>query len=94
MHLQPFPGSDAALAFVMVHVLARDGLIDHAFLDAHVLGWDELEPAVAPCTPAWGEARTGVPAAQIEEAARIYGCRARRCSGSARGCNARRWAAT
>jgi len=44
-----------------------------AFLDAHTLGWDELEPAVAPCTPAWGEARTGVPAAQIEEAAQIYG---------------------
>ena len=73
MHLQPFPGSDAALAFAMVHVLVRDGLIDRAFLDAHTLGWDELEPAIAPCTPAWGEARTGVPAAQIEEAARIYG---------------------
>ena len=76
IHLQPFPGSDAALAFAMVHVLVRDGLIDRAFLDAHALGWDELEPAIAPCTPAWGEARTGVPAAQIEEAARIYGCRA------------------
>ena len=73
MHLQPFPGSDAALAFAMVHVLVRDGLIDRAFLDAHALGWDELEPAIAPCTPAWGEARTGVAAAQIEEAARIYG---------------------
>ncbi len=73
MHLQPFPGSDAALAFAMVHVVVREGLIDRAFLDAHALGWDELEPAIAPCTPAWGEARTGVPAAQIEEAARIYG---------------------
>ena len=73
IHLQPFPGSDAALAFAMVHVLVRDGLIDRAFLDAHALGWDELEPAIAPCTPAWGEARTGVPAAEIEEAARIYG---------------------
>ena len=73
IHLQPFPGSDAALAFAMVHVLVRDGLADRAFLDAHTVGWDELEPTLAPCTPAWGEARTGVPAAQIEEAARIYG---------------------
>ena len=73
LHLQPFPGSDAALAFAMVHVLVRDRLIDRAFLDAHTVGWDELEPAVAPCTPAWGEARTGVPAALIEEAARVYG---------------------
>ena len=73
MHLQPFPGSDASLAFAMVHVLVCDGLVDRAFLAAHALGWDELEPAIAPCTPAWGETRTGVPAAQIEEAARIYG---------------------
>ena len=73
LHLQPFPGSDAALAFAMIHVLVRDGMIDRAFLDAHTLGWDELEPAIAPCTPAWGEDRTGVPAAQIEEAARVYG---------------------
>ena len=48
MHLQPFPGSDAALAFALVNVLVRDGLIDRAFLDAHTLGWDELEPAIAP----------------------------------------------
>ena len=73
LHLQPFPGSDAALAFAMIHVLVRDGLIDRAFLDAHTVGWDELEPAIASSTPAWGEARTGVPAAAIEEAARIYG---------------------
>ena len=58
LHLQPFPGSDAALAFAMIHVLVRDGLADRAFLDAHTLGWDELEPAIAPCTPAWGEATT------------------------------------
>ena len=57
----------------MVHVLVRDGLADRAFLAAHTLGWDELEPTLAPCTPAWGESRTGVPAALIEEAARIYG---------------------
>ena len=73
IHLQPFPGSDAALAFAMIHVLVRDGLIDRAFLDAHTLGWDELEPAIAPCTPTWGEARSGVPAAKIEGAAQVYG---------------------
>jgi anaerobic selenocysteine-containing dehydrogenase len=73
MHLQPFPGSDAALAFAMLHVLVRDRLIDQGFLDNHTIGWDELAPSIDSCTPAWGEAQTGVPAAQIEEAARIYG---------------------
>jgi anaerobic selenocysteine-containing dehydrogenase len=73
LHLQPFPGSDAALAFAMIHVLARDNLIDREFLADHTLGWDELEPRLAECTPEWGEARTGVPAAGIEQAARMYG---------------------
>ena len=73
LHLQPVPGSDAALAFALLHVLRRDGLIDRAFLDRHSLGWDEVEPLLDGCTPTWGERVTGVPAPQIEQAARIYG---------------------
>lgn len=73
IHLQPFPGSDAALAFSMLHVIRRDGLVDRDFVARHTVGWDELEPMLAPCTPAWGEAATGVPAHLIEETARVYG---------------------
>jgi len=49
VHLQPFPGSDAALAFAMLHVIHRDGLIDEEFIAAHVLGWQEIEPTIAAC---------------------------------------------
>jgi anaerobic selenocysteine-containing dehydrogenase len=73
IHLQPFPGSDAALAFSMLHVIRRDGLVDRNFVTRHTVGWDELEPMLARCTPAWGEAETGVPARLIEETARLYG---------------------
>ena len=73
LHLQPFPGSDAALAFALLHVLRREGLIDREFIEEHVVGWDELEPVLDSCTPSWGEAMTDVPAAKIEEAAYIYG---------------------
>jgi anaerobic selenocysteine-containing dehydrogenase len=73
LHLQLFPGSDAALAFALLHVLRRDGLIDRAYIDRHVVGWNEVEATVEQCTPAWGERATGVPAALIEEAARLYG---------------------
>src|SRR6202040_2795135 len=38
LHLQPFPGSDAALAFVMLHVIRREGLIDRPYLAKHALG--------------------------------------------------------
>jgi anaerobic selenocysteine-containing dehydrogenase len=73
MHLQPFPGSDAALAFAMLHVIHRDGLIDEEFIAAHVLGWQEIEPTIAACDLAKLSALTGVPAALIEQAAHLYG---------------------
>jgi anaerobic selenocysteine-containing dehydrogenase len=73
LHLQPFPGSDAALAFSLLHVIARDGLADRDLLRDRAVGWTELEPALEPCTPAWGEEATGVPADAIEEAGRVYG---------------------
>jgi anaerobic selenocysteine-containing dehydrogenase len=72
LHLQPFPGSDAALAFSLLHVIRRDGLVDEAFVRDHTLGWEEIEPLVEGCGPAWGEQATGVPARLIEEAARLY----------------------
>ncbi|MCH8280287.1 MAG: molybdopterin-dependent oxidoreductase [Chloroflexi bacterium] len=73
LHLQLFPGSDNALAFSLLHVLREEGMIDEGFIEEHVLGWDEIEPVIRNCPPAWGETATGVPAAKIIEAARIYG---------------------
>lgn len=73
LHLQPFPGSDAALAFALGHVIVRDGLADDAFLAAHTIGFSELAPLLEPCTPAWAEQVTGVPAGDIEQAAHWYG---------------------
>ncbi len=72
-YLQLRPGSDAALAFALAHVIRREGLVDEAFVAEHVLGYDELEPLLEPCTPAWGEEQTGVPASLIEHVARAYG---------------------
>ena len=72
IHLQLFPGSDAALAFGLLHVIHREGLIDSDFIAAHVLGWEELAPMLAVCDPAWTAAATGVPAALIEEVAGLY----------------------
>ena len=73
LHLQLFPGSDAALAFTLLHILRRDGRFDRNFIAANLLGWEEVEPLLDPCTPEWGAEITGVEQAAIEEAARIYG---------------------
>jgi anaerobic selenocysteine-containing dehydrogenase len=73
LHLQPFPGSDAALAFALMHVIEREDLVDKEFVRSHTVGWEDLAPLVTDCTPEWGESVTGVPADQIVAAARLYG---------------------
>ena len=73
LHMQLYPGTDAALAFAMMHVLKRESMIDRDFLAANTVGWDELEPTLSDCTPEWGESQTGVPAIDIERAAKMYG---------------------
>jgi anaerobic selenocysteine-containing dehydrogenase len=72
LHLQLRPGSDAALAFGFMHIAQRDGLLDEAFIAAHVLGWDEIAAEVAKATPEWTAAQTDVPVALIEAGAILY----------------------
>lgn len=73
MHLQLFPGTDAALAFSILHVLVRENYTDEKFLNAYTLGWEELKPQIESSTPEWGAAKTGVPEEDIVRAARLYG---------------------
>jgi anaerobic selenocysteine-containing dehydrogenase len=68
------PGSDGALALGIVHVLAREGLADEAFLAEHATGWPELRArALAEYAPAAVSALTGLAAEEIEELARALG---------------------
>ncbi|MGP0091707.1 MAG: molybdopterin-dependent oxidoreductase [Xanthobacteraceae bacterium] len=73
LYLQPYPGSDAALAFTMLHVIRAKGLLDREFIARFAGGWPEIESQLDCCGTEWGEAVTGVPAALIEQAAEIYG---------------------
>lgn len=67
------PGTDSALFGSVLHVLIRRGWIDHEFVDAHTVGFEEAAAAVADMTPAWAAGITGVPAARIEQAAEWWG---------------------
>ena len=73
IHLAPRPGTDAALAFGLMHVIAGDGLLDRDYIAQHTTGFDELEPLLADCTPERTAALTGVAAGDIERVARLYG---------------------
>src|SRR5256712_14116397 len=66
------PGTDAALALAMMHVIVREGLHDRAFVERHTLGFDEPAAHARAHSPAWAEPITGIPAARIEALARRY----------------------
>jgi len=67
------PGTDAALINGLCHVIIRDNLVDQDFIKTRTENFEALAEAVAECTPDWAEKITGVPGADIEKAAKIYG---------------------
>jgi anaerobic selenocysteine-containing dehydrogenase len=66
------PGSDAALALAVMHVIITEQLHDGAFVGAHTVGFEELSSHVLPFTPAWAVAETGLEEGRIVSFARAY----------------------
>ena len=73
LHLMVRPGTDGAVAAAAIHVLLREGLADRAYLERMTDWSPEVEAHFRATTPAWAEAVSGVPAAEIEAFARLYG---------------------
>jgi anaerobic selenocysteine-containing dehydrogenase len=42
LYLQPYPGTDVALALAMIRHMDVNGLVDREFLQAHSTGWQQL----------------------------------------------------
>jgi anaerobic selenocysteine-containing dehydrogenase len=73
-HVAPRVGTDAALALGLMHVLVRDELADREYLGRQTVGFDRLEREVLPrFAPGRVAAVTGLPAADIERLAHLYG---------------------
>ncbi|HEX2441875.1 MAG TPA: molybdopterin-dependent oxidoreductase [Methylomirabilota bacterium] len=66
------PGTDAALALALMHVIVAERLWDRDFVARHTTGFDELAEHVATHTPAWASGITGVPADVIVALGRRY----------------------
>ncbi|MDZ7840113.1 MAG: molybdopterin oxidoreductase family protein [Gammaproteobacteria bacterium] len=73
LHVMLRPGTDAALACAVMHVLFRDGHADREYMARYTDAPEELERHLASRTPAWAAAITGVDEAVIEEFAALYG---------------------
>jgi anaerobic selenocysteine-containing dehydrogenase len=73
VHLQPRPGTDAALACAVMHVLFRDGHADRAYMAEYTDDPKALEAHLETRTPDWAAAITGIPAGDIAAFAHAYG---------------------
>jgi anaerobic selenocysteine-containing dehydrogenase len=73
VHLQIQPGTDAALAFALMHELIVHDWLDHDYIARHTLGWDALRERAMQWSPERAATVCGVPAAQIRALARDYG---------------------
>jgi anaerobic selenocysteine-containing dehydrogenase len=73
LHLAPRPGTDGALACAVMHVAFRDGHADPDYMARHSDIPADLEAHLAARGPDWAAAITGLPAAQIEAFATLYG---------------------
>lgn len=67
------PGSDAALALGMMHILIRDDRVAHDFIAAYTQGYAELARHVKRYDPLTTAEITGLTPTQIEELAQLYG---------------------
>ncbi len=73
LHLAPRPGTNAAVVLGLIHVVRRDGLTDESFIADRTSGYDELCELLAAYSPEAVEEISGIPAADLERAAHIYG---------------------
>lgn len=70
--LQLLPGTDVALLNGMLHVICEEGLVDWSFIEERTEGFEEMCNLVKEYTPDYVEKITGVPAAAVISAARLY----------------------
>jgi len=72
-HIALLPGSDAALALGMMHVLIAEDLLDHDYIANYTLGFDELKQRAAEWTPERTAETCGITVKEVVDLARLYG---------------------
>ena len=68
-HIALRPGTDAALALALMHVLIQNDWLDHDYIAQHTLGWDALRARALLWTPERAAQVCGITVEQIESLA-------------------------
>ena len=71
-HIALRPGTDAALALALMHVLIQNDWLDHDYIAQHTLGWDALRARALEWTPERAAQVCGITTEQIESLARDW----------------------
>lgn len=71
-HIQPYPGTDAALALSMMHVMVTEGLHKPEWIERHVQGWDRMLERIMRFPPDYAARITGLAPETISTLAREY----------------------
>ena len=71
-HIPIRPGTDAALALAMIHVIIKESLVDRDYIDKYTVGYDELAERASTYTPEFASQETGIPVDDIVKLAREY----------------------
>lgn len=72
-HIALLPGTDAALALGMMHVLIAEDWLDHEYINDHTLGFEQLKARVQEWPPERVAEVCGITAQQVLDLARLYG---------------------
>jgi len=71
-HVRPIPGTDAALALGLMHVIVAEDLHDAEYVANHTVGFEELQGRLGDYPPERVAEITGVPSDEIVRLARAY----------------------
>jgi anaerobic selenocysteine-containing dehydrogenase len=66
-HLAPIPGTDAALALGLLHVVLAEGREDRDFISQHTVGWEAFRRRILEFPPSRVAAITGLPTESVVE---------------------------
>ncbi len=73
VHVPLKVGTNLAFMNAVLHEMIAHDWVDHEYVQAHAVGFEELRDRTADCTPEWAAEICGVDAELIREAARVLG---------------------
>jgi len=71
-HIALLPGTDAALALGLMHVLLREGWLDRDYIERYTLGFDQLAQRAGQFSPDRVASICSIPAEQVEQLAHDF----------------------